>query len=984
MQLHRLTLRAIGPYAAEQTIDFGALGRSGLFLLEGPTGSGKSTIIDAMVFALYGVQAGEGASTDRLHSHHAARGVEPFVELVFETGAGIHRVRRSPAWWRPKSRGDGVTRANASATLVRLATPEAADGEVLSTSAQEVGGEIARILGLTRQQFVQTVVLPQGEFAKFLGATGEERRLVLQSLFGTEIYEKTTQALVERRKAAHASVVAADRAVDEAMVRLREASDVPDLEPTAVDELVARLTTSDVAARADRETAQSTATAARSRQTTERALEAALARRLSLLSEKVALDGRAADIDASRRRLELGRRAASLQGPIAEARAAAATLASAVEKYDAVLRAHPSHAGRSRDEVAALRDQALGDLATLRPLVALEAGLDGRALALAGAREALETLSGRIDEAEAAAAERPGARPPLVDALATASAAVRDIADAERAVTAATALVAEVEVFERLREGVVAAQEGRAFAADEARAAVEAEAELRRRRIDGMAGELARGLRAGDACPVCGSVAHPTLAVTTAEHPDDEAIEKAEAERTRADAALARASEAAAHASARRDAAAAALGGHDGETAAALLASARTDLDTARGSAAEEGEARAALAAFDAATEAARTDLAALREQRSREVARAESDSESLEADRRRVAEAVGERAVGCAELVAVVDDERAAVEAVLEATAALETARSADTSRRAAVASALIEAGFDTAGDAEAAALDASALETLDRDIAGFDAQRAVVASGLAAPEVASLTGDETTDLAAADLEVTAAESLLEEATIGAGRTTDRLARTRAARSALERAEEVALDVAAEARAAVRMADVATAVDGQNLRGVTLGTYVLLRRFDDVVAAANARLGVMSSGRYLLEAAERETGARSRKVGLALAIRDNTTDTTRDPKSFSGGETFYASLSLALGLADVVQSESGGLDLGTLFVDEGFGTLDPETLDAVMTELGRLSAHGRVVGIVSHVEELKQRIADRIEVRRLPDGSSTLRSTAG
>jgi exonuclease SbcC len=116
--------------------------------------------------------------------------------------------------------------------------------------------------------------------------------------------------------------------------------------------------------------------------------------------------------------------------------------------------------------------------------------------------------------------------------------------------------------------------------------------------------------------------------------------------------------------------------------------------------------------------------------------------------------------------------------------------------------------------------------------------------------------------------------------------------------------------------------------------------------------------------------------------VGLALAIRDHATDTTRDPASFSGGETFYASLSLALGLADVVQAEAGGLELGTLFVDEGFGSLDPETLDAVMTELGRLSDTGRVIGIVSHVDELKQRIADRIEVRRQPDGSSVLRTT--
>ncbi|OUD94133.1 Nuclease SbcCD subunit C [Clavibacter michiganensis subsp. michiganensis] len=178
-------------------------------------------------------------------------------------------------------------------------------------------------------------------------------------------------------------------------------------------------------------------------------------------------------------------------------------------------------------------------------------------------------------------------------------------------------------------------------------------------------------------------------------------------------------------------------------------------------------------------------------------------------------------------------------------------------------------------------------------------------------------------------------------------------------------------------------MAEVANAITPENTRGTTLGTYVLLRRFEDVVQAANARLRIMSSGRYELEVSEeREATSRSRKTGLALQIRDHVVDRVREPASFSGGETFYASLALALGLADVVQAEAGGLQLGTLFVDEGFGTLDPETLDAVMSELGRLSSGGRTVGIVSHVEELKQRVADRIEVRRRADGSSTLTST--
>lgn len=148
MYLHRLELRAIGPYPDLVTIDFAALAASGVFLLEGPTGSGKSTIIDAVVFALYGGLAGSDASSDRLHSQHADPAVEPFVELVFETGAGMFRVRRTPQYDRPKQRGTGTVKQQASVQLFRLAAPTDVAGEPMSSRIPEVGVEIARIVGL--------------------------------------------------------------------------------------------------------------------------------------------------------------------------------------------------------------------------------------------------------------------------------------------------------------------------------------------------------------------------------------------------------------------------------------------------------------------------------------------------------------------------------------------------------------------------------------------------------------------------------------------------------------------------------------------------------------------------------------------------------------------------------------------------------------------------------------------------------------------
>jgi exonuclease SbcC len=185
-----------------------------------------------------------------------------------------------------------------------------------------------------------------------------------------------------------------------------------------------------------------------------------------------------------------------------------------------------------------------------------------------------------------------------------------------------------------------------------------------------------------------------------------------------------------------------------------------------------------------------------------------------------------------------------------------------------------------------------------------------------------------------------------------------------------------------ADAAAVIRMANLATAGPGNN-QGVTLPTFVLMRRFDEVLQAANARLGPMSGDRFQLEHTEGKEATAARRTGLALRVMDNHTGQGRDPRTLSGGETFYVSLALALGLADVVVAEAGGVDLGTLFIDEGFGSLDPEVLDNVLAELSRLRAGGRVVGVVSHVEALKQSIAERIEVRRLPGGTSTLRVLA-
>lgn len=205
MQLHHLRMTAIGPFAGTEVIDFSAVGRAGLFLLEGPTGSGKSTIIDAITFALYGKVAQESADAERIHSHHADPREIPVVTLVFETQSGLYRVRRTPRFERPKSRGTGLTVQQPSVKLWRITSPDDLEGgELLSANIGECDDEITRAVGLTRAQFVQTVILPQGEFATFLRARSEEKGKLLEKVFGTAFFRRVQDEIVESGRLAQA------------------------------------------------------------------------------------------------------------------------------------------------------------------------------------------------------------------------------------------------------------------------------------------------------------------------------------------------------------------------------------------------------------------------------------------------------------------------------------------------------------------------------------------------------------------------------------------------------------------------------------------------------------------------------------------------------------------------------------------------------------------------------------------------------------
>ncbi|WIJ45975.1 AAA family ATPase [Curtobacterium citreum] len=1005
MYLHRLELRAIGPYPDTVVIDFAALAASGVFLLEGPTGSGKSTIIDAVVFALYGGLAGESSTSDRLHSQHADPATEPFVELVFETGAGLFRVRRTPQYDRPKQRGTGTVRQQASAQLFRLAHPADPAGEPVSSRIPEIGLEVTRIVGLDRAQFLQTVVLPQGEFARFLRSPGEERRKLLQSLFGTQVYDRTANELAARRRAVLAEVEGAESRVRDALSRFAQAAGVDDPDERAVDDVVAGLRS--VAAETDghRRAAVSDAERAREHERSIRERVTARERRAALLDRRRALDAAADEVTAARDCLELGERAARVA---TSADALDAARARAAQATDAAT-ARRQGAGLDADiDVVGVRTALADCLSDVRHLVAVERTFPVRRRTAADAAVRTEDLAARSAALVDALERRPAERATIVESARTATALAADAEPARVEVERVAQLRADLST----RVTAARAQEQAERAVADARAAASAalatETDLRARRIAGLAGELGAALQPGDACPVCGAVEHPSVAVPQDDHPSADAVESAASAARAAEAALAAAATDLALAQQEHERLRTVLGDLDADTLETRATAAAERVRAAHDAAVQVLDLERRRTAHDEQTRALEQERTTVASEHAVLVSSAAAESERLAQDTAAVDAAVRRATVALdagtsastdtevtetasgtgsslADAVRALDDRVAELDAVLAADARVATAAASVAERQSEVTAVCAEQGFDTVERARAAIVPAADGERLRAVVATADRERAVVDAGLAEPAVleAARTADETLDLTAAVAARDTAVERADAATRVAVSAADRLAAAARCGEDVARAVRARESTSARSRAVVRLADVAAGSTSVNPSGITLGTYVLMRRFEDVVAAANDRLRGMLGGRFTLETSEeRETGSRARKTGLALAVHDHTTDTLRAPGSLSGGETFTVSLCLALGLADVVQAEAGGVALGTLFVDEGFGTLDPETLDDVIGQLARLTAGGRQVGIVSHVEELKQRIPERIAVRRTPGGGSRVTVT--
>ena len=926
----RLTLSAFGPYAAQTTLDLEKLGRGGLYLITGDTGAGKTTIFDAITYALYDHSSSGIREGSMLRCKYADDKTPTFVELEFEVHGVRYMVRRNPEYQRPKTRGEGMTTEKADATLTYP------DDRPPVTKAKDVTAAVQEIIGLDYNQFSQIVLIAQGQFTKLLNASTEERSRIFRKLFRTQRYAQLQERLQAEAAALNQQRTAQNAKLDSLLGGLQFAPDDPDAEALRV-----------LCAQTVPETALTL-------------LDALTARQAAALEEAgTALQTTEAQLDTVQRQLGA---AAQAQRLAQQLTARQAELAAARPALDAARAEADRHAGDAAqlDALTAQVTQAQSALAAYDALDAL-------------CRQQTEAR----DAARLAAAQAHKRRTQLDSlnaALAAAETELSALADADTRLLAlqthSTQLAQRGEALAKLEQRLAECQHQakRAHKAQESyRAAAAAQDEARTRQntlerafLDAQAGLLAESLTEGAPCPVCGSTHHPARALLPHTAPTQAQVEAARQAAAAADRQAQTASAAAQSALAAANEAKISLR-RDAET---LLPERFT---------APEGTVPLTfalmtnvLAEETAALQTAQADCAA--------------QCRQAEADCRRKAQLESDRQAKTRQRPAL---EQAAAEADRSAAAQNAGADALEgqiAERRAALP-------YPRRADAQAALdkleADRSALRT-GMDTAQRRLKQAEQSVAAAEAAVDALTAQQTA--AQKELPARSAEELTAQQTeLTAARETLRSREKQLSAQLLPNRKTAAqYRAAAEARQTLesrwQWVSALAATAGGTLTSkqkIKLEAYIQMNYLDRILRYANTRLMQMTAGQYELE----RIGAENQRSqsGLDLGVIDHYNGTRRSVKTLSGGESFKASLALALGLSDEVQSSAGGIRLDTLFLDEGFGSLDEESLEQAIRVLAGLTEGDRLVGIISHVGALKDRIDRQVVVHKNRTGGSTV-----
>ena len=1044
----RLEIQGFGPYAGTESVDFADLANDGLFLIHGPTGAGKTALLDAMCFALYGQVPGSRTASS-LRSQHAAPDQPTEVRFEFAADGEHWLVRRRPSYTRAKHRGAGVTTEHPQSQLFKR---EGTEWKSVAKGANEVGRELVDLLGLDHEQFSRVIVLPQGQFQRVLRpSTAKEREELLTSLFDTELFGSIEAWVQERWRESTAAVTAHERQLehlrrqaDERWAELDHGptafpcSDGVGSEPAARREslgdqdrfdqvaMIAGRTAVAIRGRADAavERLQAVQTAGTAAAITAERWD----RRSALMAESSELDAAAPTVDTWVRKVGTARAAAPLRAPLDAALAAADAHESARSALVAATTRLERAAAECPVPLALPGHRSAEPIATRATVAAVHTDPDDALAALTSQATQLDriieiarrrtTQAARLDELAVRARSHHAAATQHGEQAGRCAAAVAELKqrlDADRTTAAhlaasaarverATEVIEALGLIDTARRQVEAAATARAERLNEQLEARQAHQDLRERYLDGIAAALSAELVDGAPCAVCGATEHPHPSAVDA----SDVIRRDDVDRLAArhdDAVVA------------LEAAVARLGEHertvaelqgrlhgviDAAPADAELTSARFALAVARTAADGLPDLESRLAA--ATAEVTRLERAATSERMEAEKCVAQTATLAAEVDALDAEIAVALRIpvascelstsggatpatpAGATRLVTghtegllrdarravgrVIDAARGVAEAVRQESAA--AAAVADTSQR--LAHALDATAFGSVAEARAATLD-------DRESAELESRIAAHRDRVAGV-TAQLHADDLVDLPTERPDLEGAAAALEQARRESASLASHAERARAASEAITRwsDEHRALTLRTEParREEALLRRLSDTLLGRSGSKVSLQRWVLAAFLHDVCELANQRLATMTGGRYSLLVHRGDTPG-NRSAGLDLRVLDAHTGEERDVSTLSGGETFQASLALALAVADAVEQHAGGIRMDALFVDEGFGTLDPDALELAMDELDALRAGGRMVGVISHVGTMQERI--RTGIRVIPSElGSTLR----
>ena len=999
MRIHKLTIAGFGPYRGEHTVDFDEFAGD-IFLIDGKTGAGKSSILDAIVYALYNtVPRYDVSGAAKVRSDFCGENDPTFVELEFSIRGERYRVKRNPDYRGPGGKGGRVVNVGTNAQLWHN---QGADWIATAEKPREVGLALAPILVLNADQFLQVIMLAQNKFSEFLNAKSEERASILSAVFRTSRFSAVQEEFKRRADALDAQLADASRVRDALADRARglvrdlnfpaEMLDEPLLDETLPDAtwfaaLITLVERAHITTRADLDERKATLKAAgdhrdelTKKQTTFKNLKSA--------QETASAEAeRRPVMDAQRARVELAERAERVRPDLETV-----TTRRAARERD--------EAQRDTEFAQALADGALDESigtdvtkltasavtkradALKKVITSLDEAhpqqdeLTAKSAAKATAQEKLRVAEEEKGKLDLRVVEFPALKHEASERAAKLSNLVARIPDLETASKKANEQFSAVKKREDLVTQLARAEKSEQKASKAATDVAAVVDDLLTRRNEGMAFVLAKNLAPGEACAVCGSVEHPAPARSEAHIP--EADEISDAQERRSELELVR-DEATARVAALRE-----------EKSAAEVVAGDLTLETAEPQvSASQRELADALTARDHLKDAAES---------------LERLDEEIERTRARLTELTGDIATlntTIKNLTKEIDAGLAKLDELRGEHDTLTARREAEQDRVDALGELLDAVNAVATAVNECAAAEKALTASLASN--AFDTIDAVQDALLDPDELARLR-DEVTTFAA---ELDAAKKLLEDAGAGAEVLVDVSDELANANAAYEEQNEAVRQRDTEVTwiktAAGHLRDIAKNVDehdsgnaelfarrammreladltsgrGSNAFKMRLETFVLAARLEDIMVKANERLAKMTGGQYELK---HDDGLRGNAMaGLGIQVLDNWTGVTRESQSLSGGETFLASMALAFGLAEVVSENAGGIQLDTLFIDEGFAALDNEILDTAMNTLQDLRATGRTIGLISHVGPMKEQIPNKIHVAKGNDGTSVI-----